>query len=260
MYYYGPGPTPYGVGPNNFTSPGYNQPQYGGLPGYNTGYYTNNYNMQNPYYLQQLQRQEYERQMREQVNQDNIGDRLARCTSQYSGVESSYQRVTQEYTNEQIMAIQKYNGETMKSKQIGDLYRKDKGKDYRKYINPQKMAVLQQIEEQQKQDSKAISKDVDLYEFMENGYKINIAIDERERARREANLRQMYNQNSYQQLLNMHNNIAGYRSNYDNIQPISIDDMEVSLPSHLIANEEYNRRRQQFLSDIMRKLNYNGPR
>ena len=51
----------------------------------------------------------------------------------------------------------------------------------------------------------------------------------------------------------MHNNIAGYRSVYDNIQPISIDDMEVSLPSHLATNDEYIARRNAFINRILNK-------
>ena len=92
-----------------------------------------------------------------------------------------------------------------------------------------------------------------LYEFLENGYKITYDIVEREKREKEQNLKQLYNQQSYQQLLNMHNNVVGYQQNYDNIQPISLDDMEVSLPSNLRVMNDYQRRREQFLQELMKR-------
>lgn len=245
MYYYRPGPMPYGVGPNNFYNNQY--PYNNGLPGYNTGYYTGNYGYQNPYYEMIRQRQQYQAELKEKVNQDNVNERLTVKASQCTGKDIKYQRSTIQFSNKQASDIRSYSIENQKLNSIANIHREIKDK---KYIPKVKELMRQNIIQQKAEDNKNISYDADLFEFMEEGYKLNVAIVEREKRKAEQDLRKLYDQNSYQRLLNMHNNIAGYNIGYDNIQPISIDDMEVTLPSNIANNQEYQRRRQEFIQLI----------
>ena len=253
MIYTGPGPTHFGVGPNNFGyggNPYYNQPN---IPGYMPGYYNGNYNMYNPFYYQQIQQQQQEAYNNYIKQQQEISNRLTAGAYQYTGTDIPDRMISNySYTDEQRREIYQYQQEGQKAQYIDYRYREAK-ENSKSYIKDKKLAFMRNVEVQKEADDSLVSKDADLYEFMENGYKLNLAIDQRERQKKEQDLRQLYNQNSYQALLNMHNNIAGYRNVYDNIQPISIDDMEVSLPSHLATNDEYIARRNAFINRILNK-------
>ena len=240
MYYYRPGPMPYGVGPNFYN------PYQQNIPGYNSGYYTGQYGYQNPYYDMVRQRQQYEEELKEKVNQDNIAELIAKKAYQYNGKDVGYKRSTTQFSDNQATDIRRYTYENQKLDSIANTHRAMKGK---KFIPREKLAIKQNIAAQQEEDSKHMNYDADLFEFMEEGYKLNVAIEERTRLKSERDLRQLYDQNSYQRLLSMHN-IAGYNVGYDNIQPITIDDMEVSLPSNITNNAEYTRRRAEFIADI----------
>lgn len=278
MIHYGPaGPTQFGVGPSSYNQ---NNPydltnrfinnlnnrminmgqppypyQYGqGLPGYNTGYYTGNYNMQNPYYQIQEQQRIYQEQLRMQINQDNINEKLVSHLSAYTSQDIQSRRSCVNYSDNQYTELQKFNGEFQKTNGIGYRYRTQiQNRKPKDYVYNRKMEEMIIMDENHKEDAKYMDEKADLYEFMENGYKINVGISERERVFKENNLRQLYNQDAYHQLLNMHNGIVGYQNNYDNIQPISIDDYEVSLPSNLAVNDEYKRRREAFINTILAK-------
>lgn len=251
MIYTGPGPTHFGVGPNNYQNGNqyYNQPN---IPGYMPGYYNGNYNMYNPYYYQQIQEQrqrEYDNYMKQQKQ---LNDRLSANASKFVNNETENKVDRYYYSNQQIQDINKHYQETQVSKMIDAKYRMaNENKKY--YVKDSKVNILRNIEYQYNQDKQIMPEDADLYEYMENGYKLNLASYKRELDRREQDLRNEYNQESYQRLLNMHNNIAGYSNNYDNIQPISIDDMEISLPSHIATNDEYIARRNAFINQIMSK-------
>lgn len=251
MIYNGPGPTYFGVGPNNIGNNPYYNPN---IPGYMPGYYNGNYNMYNPYYYQQMQQQQYEEYKKHQENQSYMSNRLTEVAYSSKGISTEYISKDYRYTENQLRDIQLYEQNKMKTAHIGNGYREAKSnKNYTPMIKQRQNQIDQKVKEH---DDNLMSSKADLFEFMENGYKLTLDISERQRIAREENLRQLYNQNSYQQLLSMHNNIVGYQNNYDNIQPISIDDMSVSLPSHLAANDEYKARRSEFMRKLMEKARY----
>lgn len=251
MIYNGPGPTYFGVGPNNIG----NNPYYNtNIPGYMPGYYNGNYNMYNPYYYQQQQQQQYEEYRKQQEIQRSISNRLTEVAYNSKGISTEYISKDYKYTDDQIREIQLYEMNRSKTAYIGNNYRVAKNnKNYVPIATQKQREVIQKAKEH---DDKLMSSKADLFEFMENGYKLTSDISERHRIAREEDLRQLYNQNSYRQLLLMHNNVVGYQNNYDNIQPISIDDMSVSLPSHLAANDEYKARRSEFMRKLMEKARY----
>ena len=85
MIYTGPGPTQYGVGPNNFgNNPYYQQ----GIPGYMPGYYNGNYNMYNPYAYQEMMRQQQEAYNKEMKKQQDLANRLNRASFVYNETNS----------------------------------------------------------------------------------------------------------------------------------------------------------------------------
>ena len=249
MIYTGPGPTQYGVGPNNFgNNPYYQQ----GIPGYMPGYYNGNYNMYNPYAYQEMMRQQQEAYNKEMKKQQDLANRLNRASFVYNETNSpEIVRDVYRYTKEQLADIQKYNQECIASQRIGGNYHATKKN--KSYMPSKKVNHLINMNKQKQYDDSIMPPDADLFYFMENGYKITYDIVEREKKEKEQNLKQLYNQQSYQQLLNMHNNVVGYQQNYDNIQPISLDDMEVSLPSNLRVMNDYQRRREQFLQELMKR-------
>lgn len=245
----GRGPTQFGVGPTNFgNNPYYQQ----GIPGYMPGYYNGNYNMYNPYAYQEMMRRQQEAYNREMKKQQDLAKRLNKASFIYNKTDSpEIVRDVYHYTQEQLIDIQNYNQECIRNQRIGTNYHA--AKKNKSYMTPGKTNHLINMNKQKQHDDSIMPQDADLFYFMENGYKITYDIVERTKKKDEQNLRQLYNQQSYQQLLNMHNNIVGYQQNYDNIQPISLDDMEVSLPSNLRVKDEYQQRREQFLQKLMEK-------
>lgn len=250
MIYNGPGPTYFGVGPNNIG----NNPYYNNIPGYMPGYYNGNYDMYNPYYYQQIQQKQYEEYCEQQKIQQCISNRLTEVAYNCKGISTEYISKDYKYNDDQLRDIQIYNQNKAKMAQIGTCYRV--AKNNKNYITCAKMRQMNIDRNVKDHDDKLMSSKADLFEYMENGYKLTVDIAERRRIQREENLRQYYNQNSYKQLLSMHNNIVGYQNNYDNIQPITIDDMSVSLPSHLATNAEYKARRSEFMRKLMEKARY----
>lgn len=250
MIYNGPGPTYFGVGPNFGNNPYYNQ----NIPGYMPGYYNGNYDMYNPYYYQQIQQKQYEEYRKQQEVQQYISNRLTEVAYNCKGISTEYISKDYKYDDTQLREIQIYEQNREKAARIGSGYRI--AKNNKNYMPIAKLKQLETDIKVKDHDDKLISSDADLFDYMENGYKIMTDISERQRLQREENLRQLYNQNSYQQLLSMHNNIVGYQNNYNNIQPITIDDMSVSLPSHLATNSEYKARRSEFMRKLMEKARY----
>lgn len=245
----GRGPTQFGVGPNNFgNNPYYQQ----GIPGYMPGYYNGNYNMYNPYAYQEMIRRQQEAYNMELKRQQDLTKRLNKASFMYDETDDhEIVRDVYQYTQEQLADIQNYNQESIRSQSIGNNYRVTKKN--RSYMPAKKANHLANMSKQKQHDDSIMPSDADLFYFMENGYKITYDIVERRKKKDEQNLKQLYDHQSYQQLLNMHNNIVGYQQNYDNIQPISLDDMEVSLPSNLRVMNEYQQRRDQFLKKLMEK-------
>ena len=253
----GPGPTYFGVGPTNFGNNPYYQQANQGIPGYMPGYYNGNYNMYNPYVYQEMMRRQQEAYNREMKQQQEMIERLNRASYMYN--EQGTPEVIKDvynYTEEQLNEMRKYDQEFIKNQRIGNNY--NAAKKDKSYLPPKKAAHFINMNNQKKNDDAIMPPDADLFYFMENGYKITYNIAEKEMKKAEQDLRQLYNRQSYQQLLNMHNNVVGYQQNYDNIQPISLDDMEVSLPSNLRVNNEYNARRAEFLQRITERARLAG--
>lgn len=287
MYYYGPpGPTPNGVGPNlnqsnqvdnpmDLTNRFINnlngrlvnmgcqpiQPQQGYINqnpymnGYNTGYYGGQYQYNNPYQQQMEQQYYYQKQMEERNMQIQMHERFAKHAANYTGISIEEDEATKqpEFTPDQLNDLRQYDLEMRKMFAIGYMCKRNKNIDRKKYIPPKKAQLLQNIYNQKQHDLQIMNPDADLMNFMENGYNVMYDIMSRERRAVEQNLRQLYDQNSYQQLLAMHNNMGFGYNPTDNIVPITIDDMEISLPSHLACNDEYRARKQAFINKILEK-------
>ena len=234
----------YGTQPSNM---------YGYLPtighiGYNGGYYTNNYNTYNPYLIRQ-QQEAYQKQLQEQQQQQyNINCLLHRMANSYYGedyVEPSVQDYSEYYyyAQKELQEVSEYEHLAMLTMNL---------------------QAIEQQQQQQKRDSirypitiqeqEAHNKD-SIYDFLNSAGELYVKALEneyKEKDKERYNLQNLYNHNSYNQLVNMHNNSANRFNAYS--KDFSIDDMEISLPKKF--DTEYQRRKQQFLDQILSKGNF----
>lgn len=235
----------------------YNQNYYGAGPfgavpnigsvGYNMGgYYTNNYNNINPYYQRQLEQERYEQQQKHQKEQQQIRKSLLKRSTNVNGVKLK-QIPYDNNDEEEMMKVHEEHQDIQKYNHLSSLLRgREKG-----YKSKRRTELQNHMGKCTGESYKFIDEDTDLFEFMENGYKITLDIIEQEERSRQKDLTKLYNQNAYQQLLGVHE--SSYTYNSLSPTPINIDDMEVTLPES-IKNDEYYRRKKQFLDNILNKL------
>lgn len=214
----------------------YQQPQMG-------GYYNSIYNGYYNPYLAQRQQELYEAQQKElQMQQSNIWKMLSRGVNKALGKE----------VDDQYLSM--YDPVTYDTKEQ-KIYEQFNHFEYLDRINSQGTPIRTpasiMVENNIKRYELAKERfpdDTSLYDFLANAGELyaEMLMDKAKHEQRQLN--RLYNQNDYQQLVNLHNKTGSYYNQLMNNNP-SIDDMEITLPSHL--STEYQRRKQAFINSIM---------
>lgn len=229
---------------NNFGT-GYPVPNIGSI-GYNNqgGYYTNNYgyNAYNPYQLYQMQQEQLRQQELERqqtiAQQKKLDDVMTKAVMAYSGIkQEDMPNISNKELDDYMLQVYKDTQDYMRVAHIQ--YKVDKN-----YKSDPYQRMQEHMKQVQEYNQKFITPDMDLFDFMSNGYKVMQDNQRLEKEAKERDLRQMYNSASYQRLLNMH---QGFGKTFSN--DFGIDDMEVTLPNHLAS--EYNNRKREFLNAIL---------
>lgn len=240
---------PYSTAPTigNIGNQGYNN--FGGNPYLqymnnpqmmNGGYYSGYYN-----YDPQVIRQQIEEQRRQQEamvrNEINIKKMKARIFNTFNGIESDEEYLETYYNPNTYVEINKdiqdYN-EMMRLHEISNDPNRLVGPN--QYAISQMASISQEIRSQHPIDQSF----VDYMNTAGDQYRIAL-INENARELRK-NIANTYNRDAYNQLTSLHNqsSFASLRQN------ISVDDLSISLPSHLKQNSEYQQRKNAFLSFI----------
>lgn len=226
-----------------------------GGTGYNNnmnmgGYYSNVYNgFYNPYLVAQ-QQQAIEAQRREEqrkhsdmmkmisknVNKalGNDIENMEQHLKQYDPVEQQAVEIDfEEQTTYRLMNIRQHGGT----------------------VNPQVAAYINGINNMYDKTREEFPSDMSMYDFNNKAGKLYMDMLIEENNRKSKQLNQLYNSEQFNQLLKMHNSGNGYFSSAFSNKPagmdVSIDNMEVHLPSHL--QNVYQQRKQAFFNEIMNK-------
>lgn len=226
-----------------------------GNTGYNNmgnmgGYYNNTYNnYYNPYIAAKQQEIQYAQRLEEQRQQSDMMKRLSRSACKVTGEEISEDKLSNlydpQYQQQQQFTQEQYEAAITNKLMNHEIYRRFNNV---KPANPQQQLhyrVSAQYKEQYPDE-------MGLYEFLDNGWKILSSIEEEKYLAQQRNLTQLYNTNQYNDLIKMHSNTSNYFNSAfrpQGMPNVSIDDMEVKLPSSLKTENAI--RKQKFLDSIL---------
>lgn len=221
----------YGTRPGGMlsTAPGYN------MGGYYTGYsgYYNPYAYQNEYYRRM---QEAKKQQEEQAK---IFNRMVEINK----------KSLQQSVNNKTKSEEEIKLEQLKSKMYRKLGMHSRLENQCSTINmhqqKQEIANINRINAISNYNQSKLNNINSLYDFMDNGYILLLDIANQKQKHQLRQVDKLYNKGSYRQLLTS----AQAGNNMFNRGPVSVDDMEVALPSS--ATEEYRNRRAAFINSIM---------
>lgn len=237
------------------------QPQMNGFNPYQQQYQNINYNQQsqqmggyynsiydgyyNPY-MAQRQQELQQIQMKEiQLQQSAIWKLLSKKVNHALGREVDDEYLSKLYDpviidQKEQASIDKYNH----MQQLENIYRQ--GPMYIKTPNTVRIENNIQRFELAK---KRFPDDTSLYDFLSQAGELYSDVIMSKVKKDQKQLNKLYNHNDYQQLINMHTKTESYFNKLLNNNGQSIDDMEITLPSHL--NTEYQRRKQAFMNSIL---------
>jgi len=219
-----------------------NPPQIGDCVGYtnNTPYnYYNQYGMYpntmyntmyNPYEQERRRREQEEQQKQKFIAETSFQNKLKGLSAGYLKI--PYEQQTPE---QQLKDVEEYYGYLQDLQSFKDEH---SGFDMDGFVFTK--YDPDPIEEKPYEPSK-----VDAKEWLNNMGHILADIMEQEVVEQRNNLTRAYNSKNYNQLLQMHNS----SSPYDPYTSMSIDDMEVKLPSEM--SSEYQKRRERFMRAIL---------
>lgn len=217
------------------------QPQNGF--GYPFGYPNNPFNN---FYIQQ------QRQQEELIRRQNNQQVMMKLHSIASMTKPEYERKTAEqiYREQEKlreMMCRQYEAECRYCESEMALSNIDPN-----YESPDHKAMRAHNHTIREKNEKYFKKEDDLYDLFNKSGEIvqNMLIEEHSKFIRDTT--QMYNNNWYRQSLNVGGNMYRYNPNmnrYDNI--VNIDDESITLPR--ILDNEYARRKQEFLNSIISK-------
>ena len=218
--------------------------QYGGNMG---GYYTNNYVRKNPYLEQQMAMQRRREMEMMQKNQMMMMQRFSRNVHRALGEsEAQINMSMNSIYNNQLPYQGNIDEEYLKYMEIQrremQLEQRQQRNDY---IYMMKMNRQAQIEEGYKTE---YPDDMSLLEFFEKAGDLYLETLEDERKSKEKDLRRIYNNSQYNQLLNRDAG-GSYFTGFSRIHSDTFDP-EIQLPEDIKRN--FDERRQKFIEAIMK--------
>lgn len=212
-------------------------PTIGNIGGYGYPYQNGYYNQYyNPYYIRQQQEAQRRMEIEQSRIQQDIWARLIQCRNNALGYEQVSQGEIIDSINQRVALQHQMYADAQYMNKIHEISAKAQ---QQLQIDSQ---PVQQVQTQQQQEEKS------LYRWLhEDGQeRLDSALNTEVR-KSQRNVSNLYDSNSYQQLLSIHNNT------YNSLNPnVSIDDMEiqVNLPQRL--KMERDERRQRFAEALMR--------
>ena len=218
-----------------------NSPQYNQMM--NGGYYSGYYNY-NPL---EIRRQIEEQRRREEEaiqNHINIQKMKANIFGTFNDIEmgEDYERYLQEYYNPNTyVEINKDLNEYEEMRRLSQIS-----------YDPSRMIsnanIINNIARVSQEIRALHPVDQSFIDYLNTAGDIyrDAIINERIRETRQ-NIANTYNREAYNQLANLHNQTSSFASLRQNV---SVDDLSISLPNHLKRGQEYQDRKNQFLSYI----------
>ncbi|MDE6946221.1 MAG: hypothetical protein K2P14_03440 [Anaeroplasmataceae bacterium] len=212
-------------------------PTIGNIGGYGYPYQNGYYNQYyNPYYIRQQQEAQRRMEIEQSRIQQDIWARLIQCRNNALGYEQVSQGEIIDSINQRVALQHQMYADAQYMNKIHEISAKAQ---QQLQIDSQ---PVQQVQTQQQQEEKS------LYRWLhEDGQERLDSALNAEVKKSQRNVSNLYDSNSYQQLLSIHNNT------YNSLNPnVSIDDMEiqVNLPQRL--KMERDERRQRFAEALMR--------
>lgn len=208
----------------------------------NGGYYSGYYGYDPQFIRQQIEEQ---RKLEEQRirNTIEIQKLKARIYNAYYGVEmdEEYEQYLEDYYNPNTYAeINKDLSDYEEMRRLSEI-----SNDPRHQIGVNVNAInnINRISQHIREMHPVNQSFVDFMNTAGDAYREAMINDNARELRK--NIANTYDRQAYHQLANMHrNSFASLRQN------VSVDDLSISLPSHLRNNKEYEERKNQFLSYI----------
>lgn len=231
-----------GLGYNNGGNPFLqymNSPQYGQMMngGYYSGYY-GNYNPQEIRRQMEEQRRLEEERMRNEIN---IQKMKAKIYDSFHGIETDEEYLEKYYNPNTYSEINKDLNDYEEMRRLAEL---SNDPSRRIGVNPVVVDSMARISQENRAKHPVDQSFLDYMNTAGDIYR-EAMINENARELRK-NIANTYNREAYNQLANMHrqSSFASLRQN------VSVDDLSISLPSHLRGNREYQERKNAFLSYI----------
>ena len=230
-----------GLGYNNNVNPYLqymNSPQYSQMM--NGGYYSGYYN----YNPQEIRRQmEEQRRLEEERirNEINIHKMKARIYNNFHGLETDEEYLEKYYNPNTYAEINKDLNDYEEMRRLSELSNDPSRQITMNYSAANNIVRLsQEIRSKHPVDQSF----ADYLNTAGDIYREALINDNARELRK--NIANTYNREAYNQLANMHrqSSFASLRQN------VSVDDLSISLPSHLRGNKEYQERKNAFLNYI----------
>lgn len=245
--------------PQGMYSPGYIPPNpIGNIVnignGYNNmgGYYNNNYSYYNPYLIAQQQQAMMAQQREEERRQSDIMKLISTKVNKAGGYE-----VTDEFLNQYNPVYEQPQNEDLEiTNRLANIFYNGSCGDQRLIAGINARNALYDSHKQR------FSDDMSMFEFFERGGELYREALEQKHLAAQRDVSRLYNSSQYNELIGMHKNSSNY---YNSIfrggnqgKEITIDDLEVKLPDQLQSNNEYQRRKQEFINKLVGGGNYFG--
>lgn len=208
--------------------------------GYNNmgGYYGGNYNYVSPYLIQQQQQAQQARFREQQRQIADSNKALARSAAIANGIEPDEELLSKKYDPV-------YDQPYTKQEQIQNSL-------WQAYLNSQMydpdQLRIQRMNAIYEKEKIRVPDDISLADWMDV---VNKELADMERqemiSQQRKGIKNLYNSNEFKQLVSMHGS-NGYFGNMYNNNTTSIEDMEVTLPQHLVT--PYQEKKRKFLEAI----------
>lgn len=209
----------------------------------NGGYYSGYYNY-NPLEIRRQMEEQRRRQEQEIQNYINIQKMKANIFGTFNGIEidEEYERYLQEYYNPNTyVEINKDLNEYEEMRRLSQMSYDPS----RMISNATIIGNIARVSEEIRSKHPIDQRFTDYLNTAGDIYREAI-INERIRQTRQ-NIANTYNREAYNQLASLHNQSSSFASLRQNV---SVDDLSISLPDHLKRGQEYQERKNQFLSYI----------
>lgn len=213
----------------------------GYLPYQNMGYYNQYFN---PYYIRQQEEAQRRLQIQETQNQIDIWSKIIQSSNKVLGYENIDDQNIKDQIQKRALMHQQYSAD----QEFVDKIRSLTQQAYQQKM--QQQMIQESIERQQEEASQEIHEPQTFMEWLhgdaQNTYMESQYAKMRSQQRNTSNL---YNSNSYNQLLNAHESVFSSLN-----RDVNIDDMEiqVNLPERL--RRERDIRRQRFAESLRRGI------